>query len=310
MKSAHRHELETNVLAHRLEIFIARYKPYTSQIIGGLIAVVVVIMIGSYLIGSSSSRNSETWDSFNHAVTSTSFGSPPTLEELRRTSQDNPSTPMQQIADVTWADATVCIAARRYLADRPKALESLNTATSAYEGVLQSSKDEQLTGRAHLGLARIYEMQNKLDKAREEYGKVTGAYARYAQVQVERLNKPDVQDTYAWLSTAQVPLPKMPAGPGTPGQRPEFSPGEMNLPAVGPPAAATKPEDTKAANEAFDNLLKSLKDESKKGDAPDRYKDGQKPAEGTTPPAKDAAPTGASKSETKPAEKPAEKSAK
>ena len=34
MKSAHRHELETNVLAHRLEMFIERYRPYASQIVG------------------------------------------------------------------------------------------------------------------------------------------------------------------------------------------------------------------------------------------------------------------------------------
>lgn len=298
MKSAHRHELETNALAHRLEVFIERYKPYTSQILGGLIAIIALIMIGSYLLGASSTRSSETWDTFNRAITSTSLGSPPNLEELRRTSQDNPGTSMQQLADVTWADATVCMASRRYLGDRAKSLESLNAATSAYEGVIQSSKDEQLIGRSRLGLARIYEMQNKLDKAREEYGKVTGAYAKYAQVQVERLNKPDVQDTYAWLATAQIPLPKSPAGPGTPGQRPEFSPGEMNLPATGP-AAAPKTEDTKAANEAFDTLLKSLKDESKKGEAPDRYKDGQKPAEGTAPPA------GAEKAEAKPAEKAA-----
>ena len=85
-------------------------------------------------------------------------------------------------------------------------------------------------------------MQNKLDKAREEYGKVTGAYADYAKVQVERLSKPDVQETYAWLATAQVPLPKAPAGPGIPGQRPEFSPGEMNLPATGPRPLHQRPK--------------------------------------------------------------------
>lgn len=304
MKSAHRHELETNALAHRLEVFIERYKPYASQIVGSLIAVVAVIIIGSYLMGSSAARKSESWDTFNHAVTST----PPNLDELHRSAQDYPGTPIQQISDVTWADAQVYIASRGYLANRPKALETLNPAMSAYEGVIQSSKDEQLTGRARLGLARIYEMQNKLDKAREEYGKVTGAYANYAKIQVERLNKPDVQDTYAWLATAQIPLPKAPAGPGTPGQRPEFSPGEMNLPATAP-AAGPKTEDTKAANEAFDNLLKSLKEDSKKADTPDRYNDGEKPADGATPPAKEAAPAAAEKAETKPAEKPAEKPA-
>jgi tetratricopeptide (TPR) repeat protein len=302
MKSAHRHELETNVLAHRLEVYIDRYKPYASRIVGVLIAIVAVIFIASYFAGSSSARKSEAWDTFNRTVTSTSFGMPPSLDDLHRTAQEYPGTPMQQIADVTWADAQVYIASRTYLANRPKALETLNAAMSAYEGVLQSEKDDRLIGRARLGLARIYEMQNKLDKAREEYGKVTGAYAKYAQAQAERLGKPDVQETYAWLATAQIPLPKSPAGPGTPGQRPEFSPGEMNLPTTGPPAAP-KTEDTKAANDAFDNLLKSLKDDSKKGDSPDRYKDAPKPADGAAPPAKDAPPTGAEKPETKPAEK-------
>ena len=43
MKSAHRHELETNVLAHRLEVYIERYRPYASRIVGVIIAVVVLI---------------------------------------------------------------------------------------------------------------------------------------------------------------------------------------------------------------------------------------------------------------------------
>src|SRR3954453_16981920 len=121
MKSAHRHELETNVLAHRLEIFIERYKPYASRIVGGLIAIVALILIGSYLAGSSSARKSEAWDTFNHAVTST----PPNLDELHRTAQDYPGTPMQQVSDITWADAQVYIASRNYLGARPKALEGL-----------------------------------------------------------------------------------------------------------------------------------------------------------------------------------------
>src|SRR3954468_6807340 len=135
MKSAHRHELETNALAHRLEVYIARYKPYASQIVGVLIAIVAVTLIASYLLGSSSSRKSEAWDTFNRAVTST----PPNLDELHRTAQEYPGTSMQQLADLTWADAQVFIASRQYLANRQKALEILNTATSAYENVLQSS---------------------------------------------------------------------------------------------------------------------------------------------------------------------------
>jgi hypothetical protein len=308
MKSAHRHELETNALAHRLEVAIQRYKPYTSQIIGVFLAIVAMILLGSYLLGSSATRSSETWDTYNQAITA----SPPAIDEIHGAAQLYPNTPMQQVADVTWADAQVFGATRGYLASRPKALEMLDKATSTYEGVVQSSRDARLVERAHLGLARIYEMQNKLDKSREEYGKITGAYTGFAKAQIERLNKPDAQETYAWLATAQLPLPKSPAGPGTPGQRPEFSPGEMTLPPAGAatgPATQGKPEDVKATNDAFDQLLKSLKEDPKKGDSPDRYKEGEKPADGKADPAKAGADKPAEKAETKPADKPAKKPA-
>ncbi len=242
MKSAHRHELETNALAHRLEAFIERYKPYGSRIAGVLIAVIVLIFIWSYVAGSSTERQSTAWDTFNRAIGS----SPPNLDEIHRTAQDFPNTQMQEMADVTWADAQVYVASRGYLANRKVAMETLDKAASAYQSIIQSTKNDQLIGRAHLGLARIYEMQNHLDKARDEYGKVTGAYANYAKAQAERLAKPESQETYAWLATAQPPQPKPPMGPGTPGKPPEFSPGEMGLPPAGG-ADAGKADSTKGA---------------------------------------------------------------
>ncbi len=204
MKSAHRHELETNVLAHRLEVYIERYRPYVSRVVGGLATVVILILIWSYIAGSSATKRNEVWDNFNHAV----IAMPPNLDEIHRSAQDNPGTAMQQMADVTWADGQVWMASRAYLANRQAAMDALDRATSAYQGVIQSAKNKQLIGRAHLGMGRIDEMRNRLDKARDEYGQVTGAYADYARQQIARLEKPEAQDTYAWLSTAQVPLPK------------------------------------------------------------------------------------------------------
>jgi tetratricopeptide (TPR) repeat protein len=307
MKAAHRHELETNALAHRLEVYIERWKPYASWIVGGLVALVLVILLASYLGGMSSARSSEAWDTFNHALTS----APPQVDDLHRAANENPNTPMQQMADLTWADSQVLMAAHTYLGNRPKALEILSKAESTYESVLRGTSNQSLIERAHLGLARVYEIQNKLDKAKDEYGKVTGTYAAYAKVQAERLSKPEAQEAAAWLATAQLPLPKAPAGPGTPGQRPEFSPGELNLPAAAAPTAPPKAEDTKAANDAFDALLKSLKDDAKKGETPDRYKEGEKPADGKTESGKAAAPaTGEKAGSEKTDSKPAEKSSK
>jgi tetratricopeptide (TPR) repeat protein len=304
MKSAHRHQLETNALAQRLEAYIERYRPYASRITGVVIAVIILIIAWSYISGSSAARRREAWDTYNRAVA----GVPPNLEEIHRAAQDYPGTPMQEMADVTWADAQVRDASRLYLYDRPAAMERLDRATSAYEGVVQSSKHERLVNRARLGLARIYEMQNHLDKAREQYRQVTGAYARYADLQAQRLEKPDAQEAYAWLSTAQLPRPAAPVGPGTPGQKPEFSPGEMTLPNASG-ADTGKTDDTKAAAEAFDNLLKSLKEDKK---APN---DSSSNASATASPGKEsppsekkdsdnpAGPAGAEKSESRPAEK-------
>ena len=73
-------------------------------------------------------------------------------------------------------------------------------------------------------------MQNELEKAREQYGLVTGAYANYAKAQAERLATPEAIETYAWLSKAQPPRPVAPMGPGTPGQGPAFSPSDISLP--------------------------------------------------------------------------------
>jgi hypothetical protein len=260
MKSAHRHELETNTLAHRLEAYIERYRPYASRIVGGLIAVILVVLIISYMSGLSSSKQSQAWDAFNLAVAA----NPPDLKLIHQTAQDYPGTSMQQLADVTWADSQVYVASRTYLSNRKAATDALSKAASVYQGVVQESKDEHLVSRAHLGLARAYEMQNQLDEARSEYGKVKGVYAEYAKQQVERLNKPEVKDTYAWLASAPIPERK-PTGPAAPGQTQELAPGDISLPGV-PGAEAPKGDGSKGAADSFDSLMKTIQTDGKIGE--------------------------------------------
>ena len=62
--------------------------------------------------------------------------------------EEHPGTTMQQLSDVTWADSQVWLAARNYLYDRTGAMEALEKATSRYQSVLGTSKDERLLNRA------------------------------------------------------------------------------------------------------------------------------------------------------------------
>jgi hypothetical protein len=109
-------------------------------------------------------------------------------------------------------------------------MDALNLATSTYQSLLQESDDERLSSRAHYGLARAYELRNELDKARDEYLAVKGAFAPLAERRAKELQEQDLKETYDWLATARAPQ-RAPLGPGTPGERPDFAPGELEMPA-------------------------------------------------------------------------------
>ena len=292
MKSQHRHELETNVLAKKLDAMLHRFRPYVSTIVGVVVAIVVVMLLWSYWSGSALGRRDAAWDLFNRSIS----GANPDLEQLRLAAQEYPGTAMQEMADVTWADGQVWMAARDYIYNRPAALEALSRAIGAYDTIIRTSDDDRLVYRAQLGLARAYEMQGDLDQAREAYLKVRGGYEEYAKLQAERLAEPEAKEAYAWLATARPPVSRPPSGPGTPGERPEFSEGELALPSAD---AATGGG---ISDESFEKLLQGLKLDLESAGSPetdpnDRYAPGAAPAE-------DAAPTTTPQTESSPADAP------
>lgn len=263
MKSQHRHELETNWLAKRVGDWLDQIRPYNSLIAGVALAAAALFFGFSYFSGASASRQSEAWNSYNQAV----GGLMPNLETLRQSAEEYPDSPMQQWADVTWADGQAWNASFTYFQNRAAAMDMLNLATSTYQGLLQETDDEQLKSRAHFGLGRVYELRNELDKAREEYRAVKGGFAELAEERIKELDEASSKDTYAWLATAQAPRRTAPRGPGTPGQRPDFAPGELEMPAAGSTPAES------AAAVSVDNLFKGIGETSGKDDpnATDRY---------------------------------------
>ena len=122
MKSVERHKLETNVLAHGLEVWIDRYRPYIATVAYAVLGLIAVVFIWSYISGSSAAEKSEAWDSYNFAVGS----QPMNLEMLRQAAEAYPGTEMQQLADVTWADGQLFTASNTYIANRPGANEALD----------------------------------------------------------------------------------------------------------------------------------------------------------------------------------------
>lgn len=335
MKSEHRHELETNWLAKQLDIWIEQWKPYAGTVLGAIAVAVAAIVGWTLYNGSTASQQTEAWNAYNNAV----VGMRPDIEALRESAEEFPGSKMKELADITWADGQVWMATREYIYLRSGALEALDRAQSAYEGVIRTTSDPRLENRARLGLARIYEMRNELDKAKDEYGRVEGAFAPIAKMRAERLAEPDVKATYDWLATAQPPRPRAPLGPGTPGQTPEFSVGDMTLPggttgAAGVPAAPgtsldtlfenldLQPQDaTTEQNNEADEAPPPADDDTSTSDAPSEpaatseSSTNEPPAPADNAPAEnapsdsapsDVAPSDSAPSESAPSEKPAE----
>lgn len=275
MKAEHRHELETNALAHRLELFIERNRPHLAKLGWGFAALVAVVFLWSYLSGSSDARRSGAWDAYNIALSAM----PPNLDMLRKASEESPGSDMQRLADLTVADSQVMMASRMILANRTAANEMLGKASSAYKGVIQTSAVEELVGRAHLGLARVYEMQGDWEKAKAEYEKVTGGHAESAKAQVERLSESKTQEALAWLATAEAPVSRPPMGPGEPGKGPDFTAGDINLPQSNPQGSASV-EQAKSAEDSLNELLQKMQVESKGDPATDATKAGDEPPPG------------------------------
>lgn len=272
MKSEHRHELETNWLAHHTAIWLDKIQPYYSLIAGGVLTVAIVMLAYSYFGGESAARQDAAWNQYNLAVE----GYIPNLDRLHESADEFPDSPMQQFADITWADGQLAIASQYFVQNRVAANEALNRASGEYQSLLQASEDERIKDRAHFGLGRVYELQNELDKALAEYRLVKGGFSVLAEERIKQLEKQDTKDAYAWLATAEGPRRTAPLGPGTPGQRPGFSPGEIAL-----PSATSGGEDT-GAKISIDDLFQGLDNNSDKDDAnvTDRYETGDgKPAE-------------------------------
>jgi predicted negative regulator of RcsB-dependent stress response len=290
MKSAHRHELETNALAQRLEVLIDRIRPYSSTIVGAIAAAVILILAWSWFSNSRSARSGSAWNEYHSAVGAVR----PDLNRLQQFAEEHPGTEMQQLANITLADGKVFDASMNYFYNREVAREALNHATSAYQSVLRTSDNERLLNRARLGLARVYEMQNEPEKARQEYLKVGGGYAEFAKRQVERLEKPETKETFEWLAKAEPPRTLPPIGPGTPGTGPEFSPGDLSLPEGTPLPDAN--EDSTSPATSFDDILKGLKLQMPSAEGQDRTGTGLgTPMTTEEPPAADA-PAGAAAS--------------
>ncbi|MEM9656861.1 MAG: hypothetical protein AAF961_00735 [Planctomycetota bacterium] len=261
MKSEHRHELETNVLAKHLADWTERIKPYTNLIfasIGILLGVAIAMSLWSQR---QAREDGKAWTAYEVALA----GSDVEYKDLKTLSDDEAfqGSAMQEWASLAYADRQLRRAADLYLINRDESLQKLQDVWGVYEQWSTGASEPELRNRALLGLARVYEMQDKLEDARAAYGKIDGALAVLATERIKQLDSVDAKSAIEWLATVKLPNLTRPGGPGTPGERPEFN--------VDSPTADMQAPTGLDTNRSLDEILGGLSDGDDDDDG--RYSD-------------------------------------
>ncbi|NOY41938.1 MAG: hypothetical protein GXP26_08890 [Planctomycetes bacterium] len=285
MKSERRHDLESNELV----VWLDKFRPYTGQATAVVAVVVSVLAIGSIWNSGSEAKQEAAWDAFALANDT----SDPELMALLSAAdnEEYAGTSMPEWAHVTWADRQLLLAGHAYLADRSAARSRLKKVEGIYSTLAAGASDSEVKNRARFGLARVFELQNKLDEAKEQYAMVQGDLESLASERATQLDLPEVREACAWLATADLPLP---ASSGAHQGQPNFD--------VEFPATDSGEFNTKTLEDLLENLTKQS------GKTEKRYSedDEEKATEEET-----AAPEDSAAAEQSPADdKPAEQEAK
>jgi hypothetical protein len=265
MKTEHRHELATNSLARNLEIWIEKLRPHASTILLAIGALVGAYAVGSIWSARSSSQEQRAWETYQRAL----LDGDADYSSVRDAAQneDLAGSTMQEWAYVAWADRQLLRAANQYLTNREAAKSDLADAAAIYQQYTGDAAEPSVRSRAQLGLARVAELQNRIDEAKRYYAQVEGPMQPVAEARLKELetNSDEIKEATAWLASAEAPRSAPPTGPGLPGIRPDFD-------ATLPPADGAPPADQA---QTMEDIFGGLGDEDP---AEPRYPDGQAPA--------------------------------
>lgn len=253
MKSERRHELEQNTLAQWLAETIEKVKPYTNAILGGTLAVFVVLVVFSWWSGHAEGQAAKAWDAYNAVV----FGQDQAtmVADFEKVAKQYPDSLAGDWALMTVADMQLDSGCNLLFANKASANIELRNALDNYLKLVERNRSPEVAQRAILGQARTQEALGDLVKAQEGYERLLkrwpeGAYAMMAQQRLLDIQKQSTKQ-FADKFAQYDPKPAPSEGPGKPGVRPDFN--LENLPDGTPPVKAGTSSEPKPASETEPN---------------------------------------------------------
>jgi predicted negative regulator of RcsB-dependent stress response len=240
MKTARRHELKENDLAHYLEQTVDWASANAKLIVLGIAGVLAVIAALAYFQHRSKEKAAAAWDQEYAAEASDD------TQRLEQFVESNKGTAAGQLANLRLADIDFDEGINQMSIDRENAEKRLNDAKNRYFAVLEAASDSRIKQRAELGMARYFESIGDLDKAKEHYGRLAkienGLFRDEADRKLADLGRPLNEEFVKWYSKLR---PKARAASSNPliqsqlDQLPNFPTGGAPAPGAGDASAAS-----------------------------------------------------------------------
>lgn len=214
MKSARRHELQSNELAETLGRLYRKVQPYLKWSGVGLLAVVVIAVIVGVVSYRRQVTEGRAWaELFATAgsATSADYG-----QALRDVANVHPHTTAAQWAAIMRADANLAQGTQLLYQSRDEAQKLLREAIELYQQVIPNVRDTYLIQRLEFSRGQAHEALGELRQAESAYNAVvakgeTTALGQLAKRRLEQLAKDDMRKFYDWFVAQRTPV--MPKGP-------------------------------------------------------------------------------------------------
>jgi tetratricopeptide (TPR) repeat protein len=175
---------------------------------------------------------SEAWEAFFAATRSFL----PETEKLEQIATQFPSEDVGLWSRIVLGDHYLADGAEGLFNDRPRARASLEKAVENYQYVLDHTRQDDLRERAEFGLARAFEAQGELDKARQRYQVLiqnapNGPFSILARSRLDDLDRERTKEFYDWFAKHE-PKSSTPGAPAT-GEQPPFDFDSLPTPSSG-----------------------------------------------------------------------------
>ena len=273
MKAEHRHELETNALAKRLAVVVEQLRPYAPTVIGIVVACLLGLIAFSYFSGASAAQRKRNLERLQPGRRRSDPQSrPPQANCRRKRRHPRRSFGQRHLGRRATLDGLPRL--RPKSPRRPRRRQSRShrlRKPAAIDRKPAAHQSGSVRPRPRLRIAkRARQSPRTLPRRPRRLRRLSPSNAP------RRLADQKSKEIYEWLASAQAPRPAAPAGSGTPGQRPDFSAGDLEMP------SADKGLPAEPSTATTDDLLKGfLPDEGK--ETKDRYQTGDDKAKSDAP---------------------------